>query len=201
MIEAEPGTRQQVLGLESENAPHLKAVDKALSAAIGMRHKIDELTGVDLLDQVALEEPVPPDDHAPVRQGERRLLVSLAAVGRIGESMNGRVEDVEDEPSIRLEMASDGGEAGELFPDRHEMLEWPEWDSHETERATKFEISHVSAQEIGPSLHIRRLVSQATAGRIKHPFGRVEPRDLNAGARGWDEDAPRPTTELEDGAP
>jgi hypothetical protein len=88
MIQHEAGARQQVLGLESENAPHLKAVDKALSAAVAMRHVIDKLTGVDLLDQVALEEPVPPDDHAPVRQRERRLLVSLGVVGRLGESMN-----------------------------------------------------------------------------------------------------------------
>src|SRR5262252_3400696 len=152
MIQPEAGAHQQVLSLESENGPHLKAVDKALPAAVGMRHVIDQLTGVDLLDHVALEEPVPSDDHAPVRQRERRLLVSLGTVGRLGESMNGRVEDVEDEPSIRFEMASDGGEAGELFRHRHEMLEWPEWDSHEAESVAEFEIAHVSALETGPSL-------------------------------------------------
>src|SRR5439155_11511290 len=93
MLDREAGARQQVLGLESEDAPHLEAVDEALLAAVGMRHVIDKLTGVDLLDQVALEEPVPPDDGAPVRQGERRLLVSLITDGRFGEAMDGGDED------------------------------------------------------------------------------------------------------------
>src|SRR5688572_23277370 len=160
MIEREAGARQQVLGLESENAPHLKAVDKALAAAVGMRHVVDKLTGVDLFDQVALKEPVPPGNHAPVRQRKWRLLVDLRAIGRLGESMDGRVEDVEYEPSIAFEMASDGGEAGELLLHRHEMLERPEWDSHEAEAAAEFEIAHVSALESDPSLHIRRFGSQ-----------------------------------------
>jgi hypothetical protein len=98
-------------------------------------------------------------------------------------------------------MASDGGEAGELFLHCHEMLERPERDGHETERAAEFEIAHVSALETDPSLHTRRLASQATAAGVKHPFGRVEPHDLDAGTRGWDEDATRPTTELEDRSP
>src|SRR5439155_22306594 len=114
MIDREACAHQEVLGRESENTPHLEAVDEPLLAAVGMRHVIDKLTGVDLLDQVALEEPVPPDDGAPVRQRERRLLVSLITAGRFGEAMDGRVEDVEHEPSIAFQMASDGGEAGEL---------------------------------------------------------------------------------------
>ena len=166
-----------------------------------MRHVIDKLTGVDLLDQVALEEPVPPDDGAPVRQGERRLLVSLITVGRFGEAMDGRVEDVEHEPSIAFQMASDGGEAGELFRHRHEVLKRPERDGHETERAAELEIAHVSSLDGRSPLHVQRLGSQATAAGLEHPFGRVEPHDLDAGARGGDQDAPRPTAELEDGPP
>src|SRR5207244_91970 len=98
MLDREAGARQQVLGRESADAPHREGVDEARLAARGMRHVIAKLTGVALLDQVALEEPVPPDDGAPVRQGERRLLVSLSTAGRFGEAMDGRVEDVEHEP-------------------------------------------------------------------------------------------------------
>src|SRR2546428_8694479 len=90
MIDREAGARQQVLGLESENTPHLEAVDEALLAAVGMRHVVDELTGVDLRDHVTLEEPMPPDDGAPVRQRERRLLVRPGTVRRAAAAVHGR---------------------------------------------------------------------------------------------------------------
>jgi len=201
MIDREAGARQQVLGLKSKNTPHLEAVDEALLAAVEMSHMVDELTGVDLRDQVTLEEPMPPDHDAPVRQRERRLLISLHTVGRLGEAMDGRVEDVEHELSIAFQMASDGGEAGELFLHRHEVLERPKRDGHQTERAAELEISHVAPLETGPPMHIGRLGAQATAAGLEHPFGRIEPYDLDAGACGGDQDASRPAAELEDGSP
>src|SRR5439155_6470542 len=113
-------------------------------------------------------------------------------VGRLGEAMDGRVEDVEHEPSIAFQMASDGGEAGELFLHHHEVLERSKRDGHQTEHATELEIAHVASLETGSLLHIRRLGSEATAAGLEHPFGRVDPHDLDAGARGGDEDAPSP---------
>src|SRR5262245_48991507 len=82
LVDDEARPRQEVLALETKDAAHPKWMNEALLPAIGVGDVIDELAGIDLVDQVALQHSVPPDDRPPIGQGERWFLVRLGPVGR-----------------------------------------------------------------------------------------------------------------------
>src|SRR5258705_5776533 len=98
-------------------------MDQAVLMAVGMGDVVDELSAVHLADEIALEHPVSPDDRPPVRQGERRLLIGLGTIDRLCEVMNGRIEDVEHEATIRCKMPPDVRQACHLSGHREWELE------------------------------------------------------------------------------
>src|SRR5882724_10340238 len=118
MVHNKAGPRQQVLRLETKDAAHTEWMDQAVLMAVGMGDVVDKLAAVHLADEIPLEHPVSADDRPPVWQGERRLLIDLGTVDRLREVMDGRIEDIEHEPTIRCKMPPDGHQACQLLRHR-----------------------------------------------------------------------------------
>src|SRR5258708_35477401 len=135
LVHDEAGPRQQVLGLETKDAAHLEGMDEALLTAVGVGDVVDELAGIDRLDQVAVEHSVPPEDGSPIGKGEGRLLVRLRTVGRLRQIVDRRVEDIEHEATLGSKMATYRAETGELIVHRDQVLERAEWNRHQAERS------------------------------------------------------------------
>src|SRR5262245_48271175 len=121
-----------MLRLETEYAAHLEGMDQALLMSVAVRNVIDPLAGDDLFHEVAFEHPVAAHDAPPVGHGEGRLFVRLGAVGRLGEIVDRRIEDIENQAAVGVEMAPYGGKAGELVGHRNEMLERAERNRHQS---------------------------------------------------------------------
>jgi hypothetical protein len=118
MVHNKAGPRQQVLRLETKDAAHLEWMDQAVLMAVGMGDVVYELSAVHLADEIPLKHPVSVDDRPPVWQGERRLLIHLGTVDRLREVIDGRIENVEHEPTIRCKMPPDGRQACQLLRHR-----------------------------------------------------------------------------------
>ena len=91
MVQSEAGPRQEVLRLEAKDAAHLDRVDQPLLLTVGMGDVVDELASVHLAGQISLEHAVATDDRAPIRQGERRLLIGLGTARIWGLAPGGTI--------------------------------------------------------------------------------------------------------------
>src|SRR6185295_18776606 len=139
MLHLEPGTRQQVLRLESKKVSHRKRVDQALFAAVGMRHVIDELDLIGLRRPIVGDEPMTPG-HAPaIRHDELGFLTKFEPSRLIDERVERRIEEVEDERSSIHQMPANAPEACELVLDGDQMLERAKRDRDQGEDAIKLE--------------------------------------------------------------
>ena len=169
MFDTEPGTGQQVLHLEAEHVSHRKPVKEALLASTWVRHAVDQLDVVDLVEAVHSEDSVC-THHAPsVRHRELRLLASFFTNAEAGKGVERGVEEVHDQRAGVGKMRTDAGEARELVFDGEQVLERPERNRRQREPLFEVEPAHVGLHQPGAPADLFGLAVQPPPADAEHP--------------------------------
>src|SRR5882672_7174860 len=99
MLDCESRADQQVLQLESKEVPQSKRVDQALFTSVRVRHVIHQLEVADLSEPIVPDRLVAANDAPAVRHGEFGFCSNFVAYRPIHESVERRIEDIQDERS------------------------------------------------------------------------------------------------------
>jgi hypothetical protein len=159
---------------------------------------VDHFDVVYLAGAIVPLRPVAPDHVAAVRCGERQVfIVHFPPRLERREHLQRRVEDVEHQPGARSEMTANAAQTPQLIIDTQEVLKRPEWDGHQGKGPIQRERTHVALHETNPPENRFTFCLQPPFAHGEHPRREIEPRDVDAGTRGRDEDPSGPAAELQ----
>lgn len=99
---------QQMLGFESEQMPHWKGLDVTFFAAVRVGDVVDQLNVADLVERIPGDHLVATHDTAPIGRCEGRLLGKLLAQIVANQRIEGRVEDIQNQPAVLRQVPPNG---------------------------------------------------------------------------------------------
>jgi hypothetical protein len=165
-----------------------------------MGHIVDELARKNLVGKIALQDPAPTADGPAIGMSERRLIVGLSRIHRLGQMVDRWVEEVEYESAVELQMVPDGAEAGELLLHGQQVLKRAEWQRGQLKPAAQIEVPYVSVVKVSTAPHVGRLRVEFRAANPEHALRGVKAADVDACPGSGDEDAPGSAPEFENWA-
>jgi len=159
-----------MLDFEAEEVTEGECLDVALLASIGPAAVVDQLATKNLVGAVFPGLAVGAADLAAVVKLCPGKVLALLDLGRAADAVEHRVEEVEDEAALGLEMPADGSEAGELVLHLDDVLEGTEGNDGESELPVEVEAADVGLDERDALLDRFRFPCKFLAKNGKH-FG------------------------------
>jgi len=115
VFDSKTGAGEQVLGLEAEEVSQGERVHKPFLAAVDVSDIVDQLMGAGLLEPVLGDRAVAADDPAAIGRDEFGLVAAFHAQRVVGQEIERRVEEIENQAPVVGEMAADCREARKLI--------------------------------------------------------------------------------------